>query len=109
MRTIKSEGKVKVVEFAEADQMKRRIIPVEADEGSAELGAPYGLPFAMLLQKHGLDERMAGRIEQELHRAGLWTVAELQQNPRAVQGAVQAAYGVDVAILLNLVRRYGGN
>lgn len=104
MKIIRVEGQSKVVEYQENGQLKRRILPNDSEE--IKLGIPYGLPFALLLVEAKVPESMAGRIEKELHKAGLWTVEDLQEKPNAVRGAIQAAYAIDVSKLLNLARKY---
>jgi hypothetical protein len=103
MKTVKTEGQAQVVEYTERGELKRRIVPQGAT--NVKLGAPYGLPFAMLLKQHGMIKKMADRIERELHQRGIWTAEDLRQNPQAALGSIQAAYGVDLQTLFRLARR----
>ncbi len=39
-----------------------------------------------------------------MKRAGIWTVSDLLANPNGAAGALQRAYGVDLAALLGAAR-----
>ena len=104
MKTIKIQGRSKVVEYQENGEIKRCVLPLDAED--TKFGAPYGLPFQMLLQKANVDERMAQKIERELHNRNVWTIEDLQSNPNAALSAIQAAYSLDVQKLLNLAKRF---
>ena len=104
MKTIKIQGKSKVVEYKEGGEIKRCVLPLDVED--IRLGAPYGLPFQMLLLKANVDERMAQKIERELHKRNIWTVEDLQSNPNAALSAIQAAYSLDVQKLLNLAKKF---
>jgi len=101
--TLKQQGHSKLVEYQEEGQPKRVILPLNEDD--INLGIPHGFPFAEMLKPH-VCEPMAERIEAELHRAGIWTPADISKNPGAAQGAVLSAYGVDYAILLQLAKNF---
>lgn len=103
VKTIKTQGYSKLVEFEDKGQPKRVILP--AGEDDPTLGIPHGFPFAEALKPH-ICEGMAERIEAELHRAGIWTPADISKNPGAAQGAVLSAYGVDYAILLQIAKQF---
>lgn len=61
-----------------------------------EAATPYGLPWAKLIQLQATPEG----IETALHRAGIWTFEDLRTNPMPALGAIQAAYWLDMSILL---------
>lgn len=103
MRRIKKDGKSQLIEYVEADELKRVILPL--NESDVALGIPYGFPFAEAL-KGKVCEGIAERLETELHKAGIWTPNDIIKNPGKAQGAVLSAYGVDYAILLQLARKY---
>lgn len=102
-RTIKQQGHSKLVEYREGERVKRVILPVDVNDTS--LGIPHGFPFAEALKPH-VCEGMAERIEAELHKAGIWTPADIAKNPGATQGAVMSAYGIDYAILLQIAKQF---
>lgn len=61
-------------------------------------GIPYGVDWSALISTQ-ID---ADEIEQRLKGAGVWTVEELQRNPRAAQGIIsRVAAGVLQALLVN--------
>ena len=103
MKTIRKDGKSKLVEFKEGDNPQRVVLPTAEED--TNLGIPYGFPFAEALTEK-IGERMAGLIEAELHKAGIWTPADIMKNPGAAQGAVLSAYGVDYAILLQIAKQF---
>jgi hypothetical protein len=105
MRTVSQKGHSKLIEWEEAGELNRVILPTDAND--TNLGIPYGLPFAEMLSDY-LPEEMASRIESSLHKNGIWTYEDLKQRPDAALGAIQAAYGVDLARLLVLSKHYGG-
>ena len=101
MKIIRIEGRSKVVELPDGN---RRVIP--SDSNDATYGAPYGIPFALALVESGIPQRMANKIERELHKRNIWTLEDLEQNPSAAMSSIQAAYSIDVQKLLSLVKRY---
>ena len=103
MKTIKKVGHSKLVEFVEGGVTERVTLPL--NENNVKLGIPHGFPFAEALKSH-VCKGMAERIEAELHKAGIWTPADIIKNPGAAQGAVLSAYGVDYAILIQLAKNF---
>lgn len=65
-----------------------------------EWGIPYGEDFSALVNPAATGES----IDRELKRAGIWTVEDLLANPNGAAGALQRAYGVDLAALLGAAR-----
>lgn len=105
MKIIRQDGHSKLVQYTDAGKVYRVTLPIE--ENDVSLGIPYGFPFAEAL-KEKVCEGMAERIEEELHKAGIWLVSDISKKPGAAQGAVLAAYGVDLAILIQLAKQYQG-
>lgn len=106
VRVIEQRGPSVVVEYGGG--MKRCIIPAEevtsggVDPATLEMGAPYGIPWESVLTLSATPQQLA----DELRRNGIWTVADLESNPQAAFGAIQAVYGVDLAALYKAA--YGG-
>lgn len=100
VRVVEVRGPSAVVEFAGG--LKRAIIPleeIEEDSVSAEtleLGVPYGAPWESLVQLKATPQQLA----DELRRNGIWTIEDLERNPRAAIGALQTVYGADLSALL---------
>lgn len=66
-------------------------------------GVPYGVEWHRLIE---LGETTPRKVEEELHRRGIWTIADLRNRPQDVVGALQAAYGLSRAQLLQAAERY---
>ena len=65
-------------------------------------GVPYGIPWAQVL-KITLTPQA---VELALHRAGLWTLADVQARPQVALSALQAAVGLDLGSLLETAAAY---
>ena len=76
------------------------------DKQTLELGIPYGLPWEEII---GEIRITPGMIANTLRQHGIWTSKDLNKNTDAVVGALQAAYGLDLATLLRGARRYKEN
>lgn len=66
------------------------------------VGIPYGFDFTELVELKTTPEI----LDRELKRRGVWTLAELRSNPAALTGALQAAYGVTRATILENAEKY---
>lgn len=106
---INVRGESALVEFRKAGKLKRVIIPAaeasnQMDPDILEMGIPYGLPWESIVTLSVTSETLAERLRE----AGLWTVEDINANPRAVYGALQAAYGVDLAAILQAAANHKG-
>ena len=99
MRTIKTKGKVALVEH----EGQRRIVPIaEKDNSKAfEMGMPWGVPWeeVELVARPDL-------LAVQLRRRGIWTANDLRANPGGALAAIQSAYGVDLTALRRLAARH---
>ena len=95
MRTIKTEGNSKLVE---ADN-QRWILPIDSDD--LAMAIPYGLPWEEFINHPAIPEK--------LRQAGIFTYKDLMEKHQAALGAIQAAYGQDLATITILARKFGGN
>lgn len=106
VRVVEQRGPAVVVEYAGGQ--KRAVVPAESlvdgcvSTETLDFGIPYGLPWEQLLQPAVTPETLAAA----LRAAGIWTLADIEHNPNAVLGALQAAYGVDLGALLQAARTY---
>jgi hypothetical protein len=97
-----------LVEFVEGQAAQRKTVPADALDGDKiaqddlDMGVPYGIPWADLVKVTATP----GGIEKALHNAGIWTLEELTSNPRRAIGALQAAYGLDIASLIRAANEY---
>lgn len=75
MKTIRTDGQSKLVEYEQGGRIRRGILPANSDDTG--LAIPYGLPFAALLEQAGKAPAEALEIERKLHEAGIWTEADV--------------------------------
>jgi hypothetical protein len=99
MKTIKTKGKVAVVEHGG----ERRIVPIEEKDNLAAfaVGMPWGIPWEAV-ELSASSEDLAERLRQR----GIWTVEDLKNDTRGAMAALQAAYGVDVSKLFQFAAKY---
>lgn len=111
VKVLNDQGKTALVEwsFKGEDEIKRGFIPSKSlGEGNFVsrdvllAATPYGLPWAKLIELKATPEG----IEAALHRAGIWTFEDLRTNPMPALGAIQAAYWLDMSILLMAAQKY---
>lgn len=103
MKIIKKDGHSQLVEYQEKGKTKRVILPRGEDD--VNLGIPHGFPFADVL-KDKVCKGMAERIEDELHKAGIWTAKDALSNPAGVQGAILSAYAIDYSFILQVAKNH---
>lgn len=105
------KNKAALVEYLDGDTLKRVTIPSDKvdKEGVVELkeltlGIPYGLPWSEVIVLVATPQH----IETELHMRGIWTAEDALAQPNTVIAAVQAAYGLDVAAILQAANAIRG-
>jgi hypothetical protein len=106
-RVVHIAGESALVEWQAEGKLRRCVLPVglagaEIDAETLELGAPYGLPWEEIVTLQATPEALA----ENLRRAGIWTLADMARNGKAVFGALQATYGVDLAALIQAANGY---
>lgn len=76
---------------------------VEVSEKVLREGIPYGVPWAM----HITETIVRGeQIENELHKAGIWTIEDFKKNPGAAQSAVLSATANITRSIMQTVKEY---
>lgn len=106
VRVVEQRGPSVVVEYAGG--LKRCIIPAEnvtsggVDPQTLEDGIPYGIPWEQVLTLSATPQKLADKLRAN----GIWTREDLEANPTAAFGALQAVYGIDLAALYQAA--YGG-
>lgn len=101
VKIIREEPGRVLVEWIEDGELQRSILPnnlVDA-EGNCDdpnVGMPYGIDLLPLITISVSPED----IIRVLHNAGIWTVDEILDNPKVVQGAINTAYGAVLGDLL---------
>lgn len=106
VRVVKVLGDAAIVEW-DADGLRRCVIPAsmaapEMDAETLELGAPYGLPWETLVTLSATPEGFAAALRAN----GIWTLEDVRNNQKAVYGVIQAAYGLDLAALIQAANGY---
>lgn len=110
VQTLQTKNGLTLVEWQADGRMYRNWIKVEdvshtsdgAQVVGPEKGVPYGFDFARLV-KLSVTPQM---IDTELKRVGIWTAEDLRTRTAEARVAIQSAYGVDLASLLNAVRAW---
>lgn len=99
---IVATGETALVEWADkAGLLRRAYVPaseVQGDQVSSDTldaGIRYGVDFEEILKP----QVTAIRVAQELRRRGIWTAADVFEQPNVVIAALQAAYGLDLGAL----------
>lgn len=101
-----------VIEWQEDGMPFRSVVPLSelgieqaslrvAECAHPERGIAYGEDFSALI----VPAATAESIDRELKKAGIWTAEDLHRNPNGAAGALQRAYGVDLAGLLSATRQ----
>lgn len=111
VKVVLYNGHAALVEWLEKGQAARGLIPrEEIRDGKAgadvlDASAPYGVPWAQLLEKEGV-RTTPEAVEAELHRRGIWTAEDIEGNLGAAQTALMAALGLDIQRLLLVARQH---
>lgn len=113
VQLVRHSGQAALVEFADVGKAVRVTLPEDllegdgagctADPADLAAGVPYGLPWEKATTGRVTPEKIAGA----LRNAGIWTAEDLKRQPWAAVGALQAAYGVDLAALMAFAAKSG--
>jgi hypothetical protein len=105
-----ARGESALVEWTGKDgEARRAYIPAgEIDDGKVavetlEAGIPYGAPWGELAEEIGLPPDYAPGFARSLYAHGVWTVEDLERNPKAVVGALVEATGITAGALRRAV------
>ena len=99
MKIIRIQNNAQLVEYIDNGNYKRCVLPI--GEKNKNLGIPYGLPFENFVNHPD--------IPNEFRRRGIWTIENLMGKQQAAYGAIQAAYGQDLAIIIKLAKKEENN
>ncbi len=110
VQVIQRKGHAALVQWVAQDgALRRATVPVqavtgdEADEADLEMGIGYGVPWEELLRG---PQVTAARVGEMLRLYGIWTKADLRARPNVALAALQAAYAIDLAALMQAAERY---
>lgn len=81
------------------------IVSVDEKNGKAmvespKAGIPYGVEWSRIVELNVSPEEM----EKNLKAQGIWTVADLRNNPDGARAALQATYGIDLGALFRATK-----
>ena len=102
VRVVQKKGMAALVEWLDANGTHRATIPVKAirdnkvAKDELDYGIPYGEPWEDLI----VLAATPAVIAEQLRKVGIWTYEDLLSRPNQALGAIQAAYGFDLAALL---------
>lgn len=83
------------------DMMKSRDKQAKtATVSNPKAGVPYGMDWTRIVTLSATPRD----VDRELKNAGIWTVADLRENPNGARAALQAVYGLDMAALMMAVK-----
>jgi hypothetical protein len=110
VRVIEKRGPARLVEYKTgAGNLARVVVPDDAidDQGMVleddlNLGIPHGLPWEQLIHLSATPAALAAHLRAN----GIWTLEDMEANPQAVFGAIQAVYGVDFGRLIQAAHNY---
>ena len=116
VKMLERRGETVLLEWADGDETKRGYLPASVvipetaeialavSASELPLAAPYGVPWAALLQVDPSD--FSERLQKALHNANLWTFDDVMKNPNSVIGAIQVALGVSMATVALTARKF---
>jgi len=106
VKIIKRQGDAALIQMG----YERKIVPIIALNGNMcddmvwEAGLPYGVPWEEAATGKATPEQIAF----ELYKVGIYTEEDLERRPNAVIAAIQSVYGIDLAALRRLAKKYRG-
>lgn len=110
VKVIQTEGESALVEWRDGDStLRRAYVPLTAVKNKTvhgntlEAGIPYGIAWADVI---GELKATPAEIARRLQEAGIWTAQDLFKNGNAALGAIQTAYGLDLATLMNAAQEH---
>jgi len=111
-KRIRERNGLVLVEWHDGDRPRRNwVLPVMIDDELDDkqvlvinpgAGVPYGLDFSRLVTL----QATADDLDRELKRRNIWTVEDVRARSNEIRGALQAAYGVDLAAFMLAIRSF---
>jgi hypothetical protein len=109
VRVVTQKGKSALVEWAEGGDLRRAFVPADRVEGdrvdaeTLEASIPYGVPWAELVD---LSAATPENFQAEMHRHGVWTVADLESKPKVIRRVTDIITGINLGALHGAARKY---
>ena len=106
VKIIQQSGQSALVEYQETGATKRVTIPArdiydgQVNKYNLNLGIPYGVRWSELIEL----KASSARLEENLHRIGIWTAEDALRDAQKVLGAIQATYQVDLSAILRIAK-----
>lgn len=104
---IRVKNEAALVEYVSGGEVYRCVIPTSeinvfntVPEDVLDAGVPYGVKWGNVAPPVVTGDM----LESALHKAGIWTLEDLQSKSKAAIGAIQATYGVTLSSLYQLAR-----
>jgi hypothetical protein len=108
VRVVRRSGSAALVEWLDNESLRRATVPLSqiefddpkmgtVDEEILEMGIPYGLPWEEIIGEIKITPSI---IANTLRQHGIWTLEDIEGNSSKIVGALQAAYGLDMATLI---------
>lgn len=115
VKIVRRSGNAALVEWLKGDSLKRVTIPLSkiavsdpkgkmgsTEKSILEIGIPYGVPWEEVIGEIKVTPEI---IADSLRKHGIWTYEDAQANRQTIVGALQAAYGLDMATLIRGARK----
>lgn len=112
VKVIRSKGQASLVEWIEQGEVRRGVVPddilfdrnkniASITEDALATAIPYGVPFDEM--NLAVDAKALAR---ELHKYGVWTAKDVQDNQQAVMQAVRVVLNLTYVQIGNFSRSY---
>lgn len=85
--------------------VQRSLVPEGASDEEAPLGVPVGVDIVDGLTRGGMPYETAKRLQNELRLRGVWGYKNVRKrSAEEIFAALQAAFRIDVAAVINLLK-----
>lgn len=109
VRVVASKGQSVLVEWPAGNDLKRAFVPADqvqddkAEAETLEAGIPYGVPWAELVD---MSAATPANFQAEMHRHGIWTVADLEAQPKVIRRVTDIITGINLGALHSAAKKY---
>jgi hypothetical protein len=97
---------MKKVEYLDPKGRKyQRLVESDESEEMYQYGINVGPPED-ITEGLGLSDELATRLHNQLYQRGLWTIKDINKNPKLVFAALQATLGINQQKIVNAYLKY---